>query len=522
MTKSAYSQKKVLLSFFTIFISLLSLSQAFAAEKKVVLLPLALYADPGKDYLRQGIRSMLASRLSGEGLQVVGDRALAPFLREGEEKNGVTSLERAAELAERLEAGYAVFGSVTGTGTGYSLDLSILDRAGEQPKVTNVSEAVTEDQLISKMADVAYDLRAIIAGVDIRRFQQPETETAETGKGLFFQRTAESFGLKPLGRISLKMGVMSMDVADLNGDGKEEVLVMGRNALSVYERKEGSLALRSTLDAARGEEFLKVSAGDMDGSGRPEIYLVSFYSSRAQSSVWEWDGEFKKKLERHGGHLHVVRNLGGGKAMLLYQDSAIGNFFRGKIFVMEWSGQSKLNKREPLPDLKGAQLYTLAIYDFDRNGTPDFLGLGEPSLGEESFIQVWDTAGNVLAKGTEPVGGTNNAIRHGTANPGDLPPRISFNSKITAMDVDNNGRMEILALANEPLTRRLDFWLYQDGSVVAFKPEGGNLVQSYKSGKIRFCLTDMQVHGDRLYISAQEESVLNVMTEGAGRIMWFE
>jgi hypothetical protein len=83
MTKSAYSQKKVLLSFFTIFISLLSLSQAFAAEKKVVLLPLALYADPGKDYLRQGIRSMLASRLSGEGLQVVGRPYPGPFSSRG-------------------------------------------------------------------------------------------------------------------------------------------------------------------------------------------------------------------------------------------------------------------------------------------------------------------------------------------------------------------------------------------------------------------------------------------------------
>jgi hypothetical protein len=521
MTKTAYSRKTALISFFAILVSFFSFSQALAAEKKVVILPLALYTDPGKDYLRQGIKNMLASRLPGEGIQVISDQALVPFLREGEEKNGITSAERAGELAGLLKADYAVFGSITGTGTGYSLDLSILDDAGDKPEVTNVSEVVTEDQLIPKMADVAYDFRAVIAGVDIRKFQKPEAETAEIGKGLFSKRTSEPFGLNPLGRISVRMGVMSMDLGDLNGDGKEEVVVMGRNALSVYERTEQSLVLRSTLDAPRGEEFLKVSVGDMDGNGRTEIYLVSLYGARAQASVWEWDGEFKKKLDRQAGHLHVVRNLGGGRSMLVYQDSAIGNFFRGRMFAMQWGAHSKLDKTEPLADLKGAQLYTLALYDYDRNGTPDFLGLGEPSLSEESLVQVWDRAGNVLATGDQPVGGTNNAIRHGTANPDDLPPRISFNSRITAMDVDNDGKMEILALTSEALTKRLDFWFYQDGNVVAFKPEGGNLVQYYKSGKIKYCLTDMQVHGNRLYVAAQEEK-LATFTEGAGRIMWFE
>ena len=520
MAKKHSAYKKALLLFFTTLLTVPFLTQALAADKKVAVLPLALYADPGKAYLRQGIMSMLASRLPGEGLEVLGGHALAPLLREGEANNGITSPERAGELAGLLKADYAVFGSITGTGTGYSLDLSILDRTKEEVRVTNVSEAVTEDQLIPKMADVAYDFRAIIAGLDIREFRKPEAEKEAGGAGLFFSRTAESFGFKPSGRISLKMAVMSMDVGDLSGDGKEEMVVLGRNALSVYTRTEQSLVLSGTLDAARGEEFLKVSVGDMDNNGRAEIYLVSLYGSRAQSSVWEWTGRFSKKLDRQTGHFHVVRNLGGGRSMLIYQNSSVGRFYSGKIYTMAYD-QDRLVRKDPLPELKGAQFYTLCLYDFDRNGEADFLGLGEASLIEESFIHVWDTEGNILAKGNEPVGGTNNAIRHGDADPDDQSPRISFNSGLGAMDVDKDGQKEIVAVANNPMTRRLDFWLYLDGNVVAFKPEGGNLVQAYKSGKINYCLTDLRVSGERLYISAQEGQVAT-FSEGAGRIMWFE
>ena len=67
---------------------------AHTANKTLVLLPLTLYADESKSYLRHGVKSILVSRLSGGDLHVIGDEALRSLLSENE-KAGITDKDRA-------------------------------------------------------------------------------------------------------------------------------------------------------------------------------------------------------------------------------------------------------------------------------------------------------------------------------------------------------------------------------------------------------------------------------------------
>ena len=488
-----------------------------AANKTVALLPLQVYADPSKAYLGEGIKTLLASRLSGEGLDVVTSDSILSDA----DKQGITSEKKAEEIARLLKADFAVFGSITIVGAGYSLDLSFMDLTKGKPVVTKVSEAVTEDQLIPKLSDIVYDFRAIAAGVDIRKLRTAGPGPEEDKKGLFFKKTAESSAFKPTGRASVKAGVMAMDVGDLDGDGQPEVVVMSREALMIYERRDKSLALKETLRADRSEEFIKASIADIDGNGRPEIYLVGFYGKRAHTSVWEWPGKFIRKLPRQGGHFHVLRNQSGAQPILIFQDSGIDEFFMGKIWQMGYDQGGKLVKRDPLPEMKGAQFYTLTLIDYDLNGKLEYMGLGEPRLDRSAPLEIWNLEGNPLAKLDEELGGTNNYIRSGKTYPDAQPPANLVNSKIAVMDVDNDGKKEILVVANNPLAGKIDFVVYFDGSIMALKTEGGDLVQAYKSGKIKYCLTDMAVHGNTLYVAGDQGEVTNI-TEGRGRILWYE
>jgi hypothetical protein len=489
----------------------------FAVDKKVLFLPLVFHADESKAYLRSGIKTMFVSRLSGEGLAVLTDEAYGPLLSE-EEKRGIASEKRAEELARKLNAGYAIFGSVTSLGAGYSIDLSVMDLSKEEVRVKKVSEAVPEDQLITKLSDVAYDLRAVIAGVDIRQPVAPRVE--DTGKGLFFKASSEGASFRPTGRFSIRAAVMSLDQGDLDGDGQPELVVLSREAVTVYKRKEQKFEQKDVLRGARGEEFLRVSVADMDKNGKAEIYLVSFYGSRAQTYIYEWTGRFNK-LSQQNGHLNVVRDPAGGKDLLVFQDSNLTNFFDGGMRVVNLEPGAKLSKGDALPLPRGTQLYTLMLYDLDRDGRLEFLGLGNPGLDELAWIHVWDTQGKELWHSEETVGATNNAIRFGKAAVGDLAPRVSFNSRLVAVDVDNDGKREILAITNIPMIGHLDFKLYEKGNLTAFKVQGITLSQFYKSRNMDYCLTDMQTQGHSLFLSAHKGELSN-LSEETGRIMWFE
>jgi len=519
---------------------------ARSSTKTLVLFPLAIYADQSKAYLGQGIKSMLISRISGGDIDVISDYKVANLLSE-EDKKGITIQKRAEDLARRLEADYAIFGSITAIGGGYSLDLSLLKVNESGSSVKRVSKAVDEDQFIPQLSDVAYQLGAMIEGREIPApkaqekrvavlpkpltaksiFSQIEGDKKEqkaTEKGLLFKPTREYQGIKPTGKISVGMSVMAFDMGDLDGKGGVELLVLGRKKLLLYTRQGASFALKDTLKAGFGEDFFKVSVGDVDNNGRGEIYLVSFYGTRARSTVLEWAGKFKR-LDRRTGHLRAVKYPTSIKSLLLFQDSKFNEFFSGRIYFMNYEKGGKSTKKEKLPELKGGQFYTLALFDLDKDGVLEWLGLGEPDLGEQSKLYVWDKQGNTLWRGDKKLGGTNNAIRSGevacTAC-GDLPPRVSFNSGLLIADIDGDGNREILAIKNISLVKYLhNMKTYTKSRLIAYRIEGQNLLPAWTTRDIDWCLTDITVQGNTLFLAAQKGKWSH-LSKGSSQIMWFE
>lgn len=496
-----------------------SASATLAADKKMALLPIAILADPGKAYLRQGLESMLASRLSGEGLDVVGPEALQAVIDEKDRK-GITSEKRAEELGRMLKAEYVVFGSITSLGPEYSLDLAVLDLTKGEPKLTRLTETVPEDKLIPKLSDVVYDVRAIVAGVDIRRQKAAGwSGEEESAKGLFFKPSSESYAFKPTGRTSVKTLVMAMDMGDLDGDKEPELVVLSRERLMIYVKQGESLALKDSLEASRAGDFLKVSVGDLDQNGKAEIYLVHLNGTRAETTVWEWTGKFTR-LYSQIGHIQAVKDPGSSRGKLFHQDSRPGEFFSGPISIVQFDRTWKMVAQNPLPDLKGAQFYTLSLFDLDKDGKPEILGLGEPGIYDSAHIHVWDQQGKPIWRSDELVGGTNNAIEMGPVGL-DRPTRISFNSRLLVTDIDGDGKREVLAVTGIPFAEKLDIKLYYESSLSAYRIEGTGLVPAFKSRKLKYCVTDMQAHGSTIYLAAQRGQMAK-WEQGSSQIMWFE
>ena len=509
-----------------------------ASAKTLALLPLKLYAGESKSYLRTGVRSMLVSRLAGGDIEIIPDGEVADLLGE-EEKEGITTKKKAEDLTRRLGADYAVYGSITVIGAGYSLDLSLLKAGETDSTVTRVSRAVNEDQFIPQLADVANQVRAVIEGREVPApkpqekaaalpepqttkgiFSKVEEEEQATGtpqKGLSFKPTSEYQEFKPTYTIPVSMELMAFDTGDLDGNGMVELAVLGRKSLNIYQGQGARFVLKDSLEPSFGEEFLKVTVGDVDGNGKVEIYVVGLSGLRARTTVLEWAGAFNR-LYRKTGHLQAIRNPAGGKPLLLFQNSTVSDFFSGKIYAMEYGGGDTLTRTAKLPTLRGVQFYTLTRYDLDGDGNHEWLG-----LRDDERLYVWDQNGAVLWKGDEKIAGTNNAINIGEVHsPGDDPPRVPLDSQLLITDIDGDGINEILAIKNIPLVKYVEgLKIYTKSHLIAFRIEGTDLVPAWTTRQIDYCLVAIQAEGSALFLAAQKPK-LTAFGKGSGLIMWFE
>ena len=215
--------------------------------------------------------------------------------------------------------------------------------------------------------------------------------------------------------------------------------------------------------------------------------------------------------------MQVVRDVGGSRSLLLFQDSNIREFFSGKIYTMEYDKGGEPTKSRELPELRDVQFYTVTPFDLDGDGDPEFLG-----LGKESRLYVWDGEGEVLWSTDKEIGGTNNAIQLGEVDSSLRPIRIPFNSRVVVRDFDGDGNREILAIKNIPLIDHLGhFKFFRKSNLIAYRIEGTSIFRAWQTREIDYCLTDMQADAGGLFLAAQKGK-LQKITKGSGSILWFE
>jgi hypothetical protein len=501
--------------------ALVLLQPGFAdAKPRVLLLPFKIHAPEEQHaFLSQGLRSMFISRLTGEGLDVLPEDVTRSIISEAD-REGVESNQRALELGIEAGAEHVIFGTVTAMGGAFSLDLGITDLEKDPPKLTRISDTTDESGLIPNVADVAYRFRAVIEGVDPRRFQAAASSErlpeAEGTMGLFFQPTAEAYGFEPTGYTNMRTMIVSLDTGDLNGDGRHEIVLLARDRLMVASRDEDTMTLRSQMNVSPGEEFLRVSVGDINRDGRAEIYLVRFYGHRAQTLVLEWDGEFRT-LAKQPGHLNVVKNERMGTRFLVFQGSRMNRLYTGDIFLAELGPGNTLTQKQVLP-LEGAQIYTLATADLNRSGHAEILG-----LDQSNRLNIWDINGKSLWRGNQELGGSNNMIEIGDRPaPGDDPPLVEINGRIVVADIDGDGIEEVIATRNIASFGMLDrLRVYKTSKLIAYKAEGLNLERAWSTREIRYAMADIQVEGRTIYLGGHKGE-RSKMTVGSSRIMWFE
>jgi TolB-like protein len=527
--KGGLKKKIAIISLFFPFLFAVSLSAKGPA--RVAILPFQIHSAEDLGYLKEGIFDVISSRLTASGeIDVIGKSGIERVLMEMRPSRLTEEVAREAGL--RLGADYVALGSITKIGDFISLDARLIDIKGQKPPSGVFAQTKGLDQLMARVDEFARELGQKILG--------KPTTTAEGGEPgtkpplivrpqegpIIHEKEAAGFQKSQKFPFEIK----GLDVADVDGDGQNEIVLMDNRTISIYKYVEERLRLFRKLGGGRNQEFLTLDVADVNGNGIAEIFVTSVSGEDLNSFILEYEEDrFKKITDRERWYFRVL-DLPEKGATLLGQKMGWEEFFSGSIYQFSWKGKGfARGKKLKLP--KETPLFGLAIADITGDGREEIL-----RFDYSNRLKLLSMDGkDLLYKTPGKYGGSNTffdresipaAGRRNESEPGE---RVYLKGRIVVLDLDGDGRVEVIVNKNHFATGQLfkRVRLYDRAEIYDLVWDGEALSENWRTRAIPGYIADYQVEdfdndGSRELVVAMVSPSQLLEAPTGSQILFFE
>lgn len=457
-------------------------------------------------YLVNSIRGMLASRLSAIDGVIIEDRSLTEkekkqfraaadvdnstrsFLLQGElfelaagldiqlalyPLDSETEVRRFSGIARRPEELLVVVGNLVG-----SIEQTLLRKDGPEPAQTNARSASARNSgFVTEHPERAY-----------KRSQYSGTIIGAPGSKLL----VKSIGMKRSADISGAMETMGR--VDLDGDGSEEILLISGNTLKRVGVLERGLEELETFSLPPGRRYHAVNGADIDGDGRPEIYISATDGVEAASLVLTWtqDAGFAIQKRRLRWYLRPVQIPGEG-VRLVGQRSGSDKLdaVEPGVFTLKQSGRTYIRDHQ-LAIPGSVNLFDFLYADFNGDGKIELA-----SIDRKQKLRVYSSTNELLWISREPYGGSQVYLgpTQGSASDEQSKTGLSVDEDaerelvyvpppLVAADLDGDGASELIVSENKTSSFNLfsRLRIYDGGAVVGLSWSEDQMKEVWRTG----------------------------------------
>ena len=303
-------------------------------------------------------------------------------------------------------------------------------------------------------------------------------------------------------------------LGDVDGDGKLETVVVSPHALHIFKYDKNRFFKVKEISDSRFKRFIGVDVADINGNGIDEIFISSLNANRnvVNSVVFEYNGnEYKKVVKGMARYFRVINLPGQGKILLgQRQKTGGGEIFSGNIEKMIWSASKAVYEPEKVILPHGhANLLGLAFGDIMNNGINTAC-----AYDTNDNIRLINTKGTDIWTGSERFGGSTQyfslpAIESGAEN------RQYFPMRMIITDLEKDGKNELIVSKNHEITGNLFkiFRKYTNGLFESLSWDGIGLWSTWQTRKISGHIRDFAI-GDFDNDGKAELIALIILKEG--------
>ena len=502
------------------------------AKKSVAILPFKLNAPPDQQYLKEGLRDMLGSRITAETSAVIVPKTKIDAALQV--SAGKLVAQNMAPYAKNVGADYLVFGTITALGGGISIDANVFSTgvSSDQAVQTFYASATAKEQVMQAIDSLSWDIiekyfnkkrpASLAASTPSAPAKGKNSAFTTAHPDKTFMATGGGGSIRGGRNFSktrnFDMTLTGIDLGDVDGDGKVEVVLSNKSEVQIFRRDGTRLNLIDTIAMGNRYRVHNVNCADLNGNGRDEIYISAADSKGPGSKGVEWDGtKFVELFKNVRWYIKPVKipNIG---EVLVGQSSALVAVVPG-LYQLSYTGKT-LVRQERLPIPGDVNLFNFAYADLDGDGQHEIVALDESFKlmvikgGSLTWRSIERFAGTKRFLGGEPamMETTRPNVNEEVDGIGDKYLETYVPSRILITDVDNDGVDDIILNRNpETLSTVTPRMIqYQSGTMVGLKWNGIGLEELWRTRKIDGYVIDYQVKSQVLKVGPENEDEMFV------------
>ncbi len=170
----------------------------------------------------------------------------------------------------------------------------------------------------------------------------------------------------------INISMQTMDMGDIDGDGRIDVVIGENNRLAAYHLQGATLQEFPVQAKKAPGRIINVRLADINQNNREEIYVSRIVEGMAQSFAVEWDGEKFIYLFKDENWFVNPLTMPGQGVILAGQRSGKNQIFTPGIFHLTFISQV-IQQREEISRDDQINLYNFALADLDGNGSNEII-----------------------------------------------------------------------------------------------------------------------------------------------------
>lgn len=440
-----------------LIIAILGYNSVSAATGRILIFPFVIHSEKDLGFMQNGIYEMLSTRLLFEGEAEVIDRkkTLQALSDINYPVNRQTAFDVGKNLdADYLILGsLTVFGNSISTDARFfdireEKPLVVFNKAGKSHGEViehidmfagRINEKVFGRKHVTDKSSVQKETPS-----DIHIHPEKVLETAKTEikkpSGIV-QRAPGSTFPNRWRSINFKIPIKGLAIGDVDGNGKNETVFISHNTVFIYRYEKGRFFKTAELKNNKYDSLLSVDVADINQNGKAEIFVTNYSngSKRLRSMVYELKGSKFSRIVDDSNWYYRVLNIPGRDNMLLGQKYHQTKLFAREIYVLS----SQNNEYLPEHSLKIPK--RRHIFGFNILDEQDEIFV---SFIKGRHIAIFNRSGDTKWTSPDQYGGSNNYIDYPSPSEQNEKERFYLPQRICLTDIDNDGKNEVIIVKN--------------------------------------------------------------------------